>query len=296
LHSFTAYAAKESAKIMLHPEIQRHLDKGEHLSLLINARGNMLQSVDFVAKFVPRTINLGYYQILLSDRIGPQQVVCIFPNHRNDRQQVLAVQDYKSLASFNKAFNRALQESLERTETAGTLKLAVCFGSHVIKCVGISGTVYLVWAQYVNMTTSGNMTALVNKDVPLLFNMDGEGRVKGLYMLKEKIKDPCDLERIPITEKNPQLMWEQQMEIFVCETKFTPVQEKTIVTTTRRSALARITSSAKIPVESIYNAFEGSVDLEHMELQFEVDSGTPRRDLFELVPSGESVKTTTDEE
>jgi hypothetical protein len=244
--------------------ISAKLDAGEHLALLRNGKE---KTIDFHNAIVQEAFNTGQYQIYVSDAV-PCNVVCVFPNYHKhgERKQVVRTRDYRTVASLNKALNKAFKASVD-TETQ--VKLAVCYGKHVYLCRGLVGTVYLLVASHVNRVNRGNVANTLYRNVPILFNLDGLAHVKGMYIFKPEVREHSDLDRLPITHTSPVLMFDKNP-LFVCETKgdvnaMTEADERAmrIRTMSRRDALALVTATTKpSTLVGDTNAFERSIDAE----------------------------------
>jgi hypothetical protein len=123
-------------------------------------------------------------------------------------------------------------------------------------CVGITGTLYLLWARHVNRTNHGNVPNTLFNDVPVLVNMTGAARVRGIYILREEILEDADLLRIPITAESPTFLQDGDVDLFVCEVRdmaqpleptgpvgdSITLRQKGFTRLTQRAALARILS------------------------------------------------------
>jgi len=301
--------------IHLSPDIKKHIERGEHLKLLIGSAGKIVQQVDFKNEVISETYtSSGMYQLFLSTEIPKkQELYCLFPNHRVEKKQLLRVSDYFNLSSLNKDINAAFSASLDETTLYGGIKIAVCYGRHVFVCREISGTVYIVWASHVNKTNAGNVASTLYYNVPVILNFDGQTRLKGLFILKDAISDSSELERIPITKNSLKLLFPTNKSLFVCEVKAEPpppAPETLVKTVTRKEALASVltyTKDTNIVLRQERNPFEKSINMEEdleytgIGIVFErtprssssnsnngsseyyrkgVDRGTPREDLF----------------
>ncbi len=226
----------KTAGVPLAPAIADKIDRCEQHKLLCHREGRMVQTVDFQHAFVRESFNSASYQIMLSDKIqnGGREVVCLFPNQEESRQ-VLRPKSYFRLSSLNKRINALFSTSLEQTEEGGNIKFAICYGNHVIICKGITGTVYLCWASHICRINSGNVANTAFRNVPCILNLDGKMRFKAVYILKPDIRDESDLERIPITSKNPKLLFESKASLFVCEVRKQKQPDGISITTVSRA-------------------------------------------------------------
>jgi hypothetical protein len=294
----------------LSPYIVTHLENGSHLDLVIRqhryagTNGNAVHAVDFTRNQVPQVYQNNLYSLYLSSALPSKrllnEVACIFPNAR-DSVAVVRSSSYTWLSSFNKAVNGALEASLHATDTTGNVKLAVCYGQHVFTCIGITGTVYIVWAEYINKTNPGRVANTIYNNVPVLLNLDGQGRFKAAFILKAVVRDATtsgDLDRLPITHNNPRILFPKDTPLFVCEAPLIPrphadsaaaaaAANGGLTFMSRSEALAQMSLLSK-PVVSGTNPFFSSVDYELDEdsVELEVsyrggagsdpDGGTPR--------------------
>ncbi len=281
----------DSAK--LDPNIVVTIDAGAHLELLMHNVGTRIQVVDFSSETVRQAYVMGTYQMYLSHKIPRgEELVCLFPNHRVEKKQVIKCSSYYSLSSFNKDINEAFTDSLDKTDLCNSIKFAVCYGKHVFVCAGITGVIQIVWASHVNRTNAGNVANTIYTNVPLILNMDGTARVKGLYILKPLVHDESDLDRIPITATSPTFMYDKDHALFVCEVRTERPKPVGLHTVSRKEALAMVSATTK-PINVTrgeVNPFAASIDMEEdIEVSSDsfgqgrgsdVDAGTPRSVLY----------------
>lgn len=282
----------------LHPHIVRKIDAGEQLDLIVNPpHDGMVRVVDFFSTTVRQVYSNNKYTIMLSDAIGPSPVSCLFLNHKDHRKQVISSSNYMYLSSFNKALNAAFESSLSETDSVGTYKLCVCYGQHVYKCKDISGTIYIIWALYVNCTNAGNVARSIYKNVPILFNFDGQARLKGVYILKAQVQGESDLLRIPITLNDPVLLFSKKSPFFVCEVRVTYPGEgqsssgiQTLSYSDAVNCASSLSGETVSIIKSLPNHFASSIDVEEdyydggnhsiTTVTQKPDQGSPRAVLF----------------
>ncbi len=282
----------------LSPEIASKIEAGSQLDLLYHQRGGIVQVVDFFSETVREVHISGAYQIMISSKIlatKKQDVICLFPNHRVEKKQVVKASDYTYLSSLNKDINAAFSASLEKTDVSDRIKFAVCYGKHVFICKDISGTIYLAWASHINRTNIGNVANTIYTNVPIILNLDGQARIKALFILKPVIRDEAELERVPITHSNPQLLYNKDQSIFVCEVRTERPTASLVKTVSRKEALAFVSATSKsdtIRIKREKNPFAASVDMEEdvgymtdgRDVTFSYgsgpDVGTPRAALY----------------
>ena len=249
-------------------QIKRWIEAGS-TNQMFGARNiaqNIFQEVDFFYEAPSRDMFGSCYTLMLSADIPKKyenDVVCIFPNCRNPKKRFLEAKNYRSLSSMNIDINAIIGDSLENTAAGGAVKFAVAFGEHVFIAKSIVGTVYIVWATYVQRTNPGNVANTVATNWPFIMNFDGHMRPKGFFMLKTKISDPDnDLRLMPIAFKNPQLIY-PKAPIFVCEVREEAQESRAITTTTKRAALAMATATTK----------DASTWVHHQENVFATEAG-----------------------
>jgi hypothetical protein len=273
-----------AAGIPLDPFIAKKLADGSHLDLLIHRQHDIVQTIDFSTNTVRQVYSSNLYSIYFTsslDKLRP--VTVLFPNHKVESRQVLQSQKYTFLESFNKDLNEALEASLVSTDALGNIQVAICYGKHIYICKAISGTVYVLWASEITRTNGANVANTLYQKVPVLVNMDGQARVKAVFILKAVISDESDLDRLPVTQENPKLLFNKDIPLFVCEVKPTTTwldDGGTIKTVSRREALAIVTAPTNTS-PAMYrrerNPFAASIDMEELvAVNSDPDGGTPR--------------------
>lgn len=277
-----AAAAAPDAQINHDPFIAKKLEDGSHLDLLIHRQANIVHDVDFQHNTVRQVYSSNQYTIYFTNSINKKRpVTCLFPNHKTENKQVLESKSFFSLASFNKALNEALEASRSATDAVGAVRLAVCYGKHIFVCKHITDTVYIIWASHINRMNVGNVANTPFQNVPVLINMDGQARVKAMFILKASVSDESDLDRLPVTEDNPKIMFHTKTPLFVCEVKPPTMARRDLVqTVTRKEALAAATAPTRT-TPAMYkrerNPFAASIDMEEV-YGSDPDGGTPRPD------------------
>lgn len=270
----------------LQGDIVQMLNDGRHVQLL-KSGDKTVKRVDFARAIVREQWNTCPYEIMWHTCIPPNasDVVLLFPNHeqRNSvSKQVLYARKYWWLSSLNKEINRRLKASVPHTESAGSTRLAVCYGKHVFICEGIQGNAYLLWARYINRANHGNVPNTLFYDVPVLVNTNGRCVITGLYILRDQVQDDADLVRVPLTSESPKFLMPKSEDLFVCEVRETSrvrhdpaletdanplaLQSQGYALLTRKQALARVLS----PTPELHRQQQNltspdgvSVDFEH---------------------------------
>jgi len=272
----------------LHEEISSKIAKGDHLDLLYHRRGRMVQTVDFQQTLVTDAYLTGLYQMFLSSTIpkSSSEVVCLLPNNQKyPDQQVIRSSKYgTNQMAFNKDLNASMEASLDSSDGMGRVKLAVCYGNHIYICNEISGTVYIVWATHINRTNSGNVANTLYTNVPMIINMDGQAKLKAIFILKPTVADVSDLDRVPITAESPRLLFKRDSRIFVCEVypDAVAIHKNEVRTMSHRDALATVmtlTKDSLAVMKRERNLFATSIDVE-VEVGEGFDGGTPRMGLY----------------
>ena len=261
----------------LNEGIKKSLINGDLLKLLNPAH---VEEVQF-GEPPPKKDAFGLtYQIYLQSSFPKErgELVCLFPNHRKKQNLSIDCSTYKfpyTLASFNKDINAAFSESLENTVMSHKIKFAIAFGEHVYACKDITGTIYIVWASCINTINPSKVCKKIAIDHPLVLNFDGNGKPKGMYLLKQRIQSAGgnELKLLPLTQRNPILImpWD---EIFVCESSPKRPPRRTIKTisesrATELTSVDRYDSEEWMRYET--NMFECTLDLEGSEEELDND-------------------------
>jgi hypothetical protein len=112
------------------------------------------------------------------------EIFCLFPNTRDERNRILAAHKCWSISNLNLAINRALADSPEHSSYGGNTRFALAYGSHVVSFGAVQGTLYLVWAQTITYYNADKTVVKKLRDTPLLVNMNGEAIVTAMYILE----------------------------------------------------------------------------------------------------------------
>lgn len=248
--------------VCLSKEITESLESGRYLQLVKSGEKALVKKIDFAHELVRESFNTCPYEIMWHTTIPngkANELVCLFPNHEdraNEQKHVLKVKSYWSLSSLNKQINKRFKASLDHTDSGHAIKFAICYGQHVYVCSGISGNIYLFWARHINRTNHGNTPNTLFHDVPCIVNTTGNMRVRGLYILRDQVLEDADLLRVPLMEGSPVFLQDDDVDLFVCEVRDTPLQgeeeiagadpitlrQKGYSLMTRKAAMARILS------------------------------------------------------
>jgi len=204
-----------------------------------------VRSVDFSA-VSPQEDPYGFgYTINVSSAFPDKRddLVCIFPNHKTEKKRVLKSNKYWSGTSYNVDVNSCISESLDRTDLGGSIKLAIAYGDQIYVCKDISGTAYILWAT-INRKNPGNVPCTMFKDQPILFNLDGQGSLKSLFILRPKVEHVSNMELLPLAYMNPILFWPEKP-IFVCEVRPQKMEIRPLTTISKRMAKQRVSAQTK---------------------------------------------------
>lgn len=248
---------KRSTKVLLAPEIASLINTGDLQSLFFGKySGRHVKTIDFFSPSASEDQFQNRHIIHLTES-KENNVICLFPNHSDPKKHVLDSSSYYFLSSLNKELNARLREPVDSSK----IVMAVAYGQHVYVCKLITGTVYLVWAKFINRINAGNVANTPYRNVPLIINCDGHYVVKGIYILRPKVTHENDLLRLPITKGNPLIF--QDGVIFVCETESieTRISNK-ITTITQQEALQICTYQTK-DAASTWLPYEENVFKKH---------------------------------
>ena len=247
---------------LLSPEIASLINTGDLHNLFFGKySARHVKTIDFFSPS-PSEDQFRNRHIIHLCESKENNVICLFPNHSDPKKQVLDVSSFYRLSSLNKEINNRLREPVDSSK----IVLAFAYGQHVYVCKLITGTVYLVWAKFINRINAGNVANTPYRNVPLIINCDGHYVVKGIYILRPKVTHENDLLRLPITKGNPLIF--QDGVIFVCETESIETQMNNKITTiTQQEALQICTYQTKdaastwLPYEE--NVFSSSKSKKH---------------------------------
>lgn len=248
--------------------ITLNIESGQQNVLVRPVRGLLTQRVNFVDTMVRGSFNTSTNRILVSKEIKKNHpVIVLFPNYK-DRDDgdmhIVKSSSFYSRDSFNRVLNQRFQDSLEHTEEAQDVRMAVCYGNHVVICEGMTGTPYILWADY--LRSEGSSARTVLRDVPFIVNCNGLGVVKCIYRLVKDIHSPQDLLRMPITKKSPEILWYRDSMPFVNETRPERPAQLQLRTMSYRNTIAMMTDrSVQTQSEIDYHTREFTTDNEVMD-------------------------------
>lgn len=184
---------------------------------------SITKTVDFSANALRRSAAVKYtIDVAGTFPKKRNDLVCFFPTHHDEKLQVLQSSSYGgyllnrgTIGQMNKELNTRLVESSQRLMNGlESVRIGIGYGKHLYKCSRLEGTLYVLWAT-INRENIGNVKN-TTLDCAILMNMDGWGRVKGIFLLKEQIEHEDDLLLLPLKQGNPKFMWPKE-DIFVCE-------------------------------------------------------------------------------
>lgn len=234
--------------------------------------------VDFSKTPPTHDMQKNRFRIKLHNGFPPQKqtdgVVCLFPNQTHSKH-ILESRHYSNRDEFNKELNMRFIDSPDYTEQFKDNKLLVLFGSHCFICGKITGTIYIVWAEYVTRINASNIATIPYKNIPIVLNCDGLATIKSMYILRPQIENKFnELSLLPMTQGNPTLIYDMRYSPFVCEKRPEKYVEHKINTVSPEEAHALVTQNTQdvqdwlhyetVPFSSMYTS-EGFVEIDHDE-------------------------------
>jgi len=233
----------------INKDIRIYLDNG-NLALLFNSNNTHLHCVNFEP--IPPTVDpyQASYVINLSTSFPETkcrpELVCIFPNLPNVKRQLIHSSGYSDVAKMNIDINSAFRDSLELTETGRHTKFAVAYGNHIYRCKDLVGTIYILWATNINKQNASNVANILHNNCPLIFNLDGQNVVKGIFILKANLEDTyTELPLLPMAKGSLTILCPRAPPVYVCETRPPAPKKRDIATITKLTALSLATAPAK---------------------------------------------------
>lgn len=153
------------------------------------------------------------------------QIVCFFPTHHEEKMQILRCNaEYQSrwrsvpLVAMNIEINerlRAVSQNGYFSTVAANVRFLIGYGEHIYNCANLDGTIYVLWATITRHHLSKRGKG-VTYQRPILVNMDGYARVKGIFILTPLVKHEDDVRCIPLQRRNLSFIIDS-VDIFVCE-------------------------------------------------------------------------------
>jgi hypothetical protein len=265
---------------MISEYLQEIVDDGDLLRLFLGPQQKSIhRSLDFGKAAPKHDMQNNSYRVLLRNSKSPltsegvsKDVVCLFPNNNNKSHRILESKHYSSRDEFNKELNARFAESTEQTEQFKDYRLLILYGSHCFICGRVTGTLYVVWAERVVKINASNTTSIPYVDVPMIFNLDGLNKTKGIYLLRPNIDNkPNDLALFPLTQGNPVLLYNKSYNPFVCEKRPDKFEKKRIQVISQEEAYVMVMQTTQdagdwIPFERLpFSEVEdqGLVEIEH---------------------------------
>ncbi len=257
--------------------IKKAIEQDAHYGMLINNNINgIVRDVDFSVRTPEGMVDMKH-KIMITDVMPKDRdIIFLFPNHFDPKKRKLNIRTIRRLNTLNTIINTRLRESLTQTAHSGDIRLAFAYGNHIYVCNNVWGTIYLVYAKYMCVTTYGRTTNLIDRDVPLIFNLTGEGPMKSIFRPKIDVENEWDLETIPIHKHWPELYQPNNVAFWVCEQDTRRAPKSTLHSLSEEKAISMVTQQtngrAKL-VRKEGNAFASSVDCEEEEDQDNSESG-----------------------
>lgn len=241
------------------PVLQDVVESGHIMGLFLSNQANSaLRVIDFAREAPTHDFQHNTYRIMLHDALpikeGVENVVCVFPGHSNKSKRLLCSKDYgKDRDGFNLELNERFLATPEWDEVYKDKRLLVLYGSHCYLCKGITGSVYIVWAEYVTRINAGNTASIPFKHVPIIMNCNRKYGIKAMYILKPSIANtPVELSLMPRAPGNPRLLYNTRYSPFVCEMRPDEIPPKPIQTVSKQEAYAMVTQSTQEPSEWLH--------------------------------------------
>lgn len=302
------------------PFLQEVVDSGHIMSLFLSNQANSaLRVIDFAHDPPKNDFQHNTYRVMLHDDIpkaevvGPSyssagaaeggsggsgfhsNLVCVFPGHSNKSKRLLQSKAYgRDRDAFNIELNERFLATPEWDEVYKDKRFLILYGSHTYWCKGITGSIYVVWAEYVTRINAGNTASIPFKNIPIVLNCNRKYGVKAMYILRPAIENkPLDLSLMPKAPGNPRLLFDTRHSPFVCEMRPDQVPPKRVQTVSKQEAYAMVTQSTRDPSEWV--AFErvpfSRVDVGMLEIETNTASSgswveSPREMFIASSPGG----------
>lgn len=257
---------------MLSEHLQEVVDNGDLFRLfLANPQQKMIhRSIDFIKESPKHDMANNMFKIYLHDGFAKKEVVCLFPNHKT--KKFLESKHFSNRDDFNIELNQRFSESHQETEQFGNRRFLILYGSHCFTCNGIEGTIYILWAKRIAKVNASNTPSIPYTDVPMIFNLNGLGKIKAIYLLRPQIENkPNELTLFPISQGNPVLLYNKNYNPFVCEERPDKLTRKTITIISEEDANVMVAQTTqdvgdwlpfeRLPFSQVVD--QGLVEVEH---------------------------------
>jgi hypothetical protein len=251
------FVAKRGAMDLL-PLLREAVDSGHVMSLFVSNQANAaLRVVDFSHDPPKNDFQHNTYRVMLHDAVptvAKNMLVCVFPGHSNKSKRFLQLESYGGdRDGFNKELNERFLATPEWDETYKDKRFLVLYGAHTYLCKGITGSIYIVWAEYVTRINAGNTASIPHKHVPIILNCNRKYGIKSMYILRPAIDNkPNELSLMPRAPGNPRLLYDTRYSPFVCEMRPDGVAQKRVQTVSKQEAYAMVTQSTRDPSEWLH--------------------------------------------
>ena len=167
-----------------------------------------------------------------------EELYFLFPNHRKAKKTVLRC-DCGDVIGKNKEINKRISESVTKNEDRMSVKFAIVYGSCVTVCNNITDTVYVIWCT-VKRKNASNYVQTIYENWPLIFNYNGIGNPKSIFVVKTKYENEADKLPLPIGPKVMTFWNQKSVPMFVCESYKIQKDELRIKTMSHSEAQARM--------------------------------------------------------
>ena len=212
-----------------------------------------------------------YYILLKRHRPENKDVWFIFPNHPVVKLRLLRASDYKKPESVN----LQLQERLDTARQVnvpglGSFKVAVAYGECLYRLVGLEGTLYLLWAEYLKRQSGFHGLNLAT-DEPLLWNMTGECKTSNVFWLRQSMESTQELQGLPLSESRLTVGLQVKYMPFIHETPPTNKNKTKVKTASRLQVVQTATTQVSKKKAGLYKGKSESED--EAETDDDSDSG-----------------------
>lgn len=257
--------------------LQGVVDGGNIMKLFTHPHiSDVNRTVDFSQPPPKHDLQHNLFRVSLHSKFPKKRenVVCLFPNQNAVSLRILESRHYSNRDEFNKELNRRFSTSEEETEQFKNNRLLIIYGNHCFVCSKISGTVYILWAERVTRINASNTASIPHVNAPIIFNCDGLGSIKSMYLLKPRIENKfIHLCLFPKTQGNPMLMYDKRYNPFVCEKRPEKFVDRKITTISQEDAQALMLQNTqnvdewlpfeRVPFSHVQSTDEGVLEIEH---------------------------------
>lgn len=175
---FGKASADENSPYSHDTYIQKALVNDKWLELLFSTHGLDVRLLN------PDNVFAHKYIIKFKSSVPDNcNMALLFPTHGSPGKRVLWVPHYAG--GDVKTLGRELNQRLRDVANRQDCFLAATSGGYMYRFRGVVGTVYLVWAEYVNIQTVSSQLNTIAKNVPVLVEMDGENAYRSIWVFPD---------------------------------------------------------------------------------------------------------------